>query len=836
MQKNISSALLYFRSKEIMWLMKNSIDWCERIAKHNFEIVGPLTHPFESVHIGNGDIGASINVYSHEIRITLGKSDVWDARYDGRPEEAVLKHDDLIQMMKEKNRDLHSLYLEELETQRSANETDYLFESPAYNRPPYLGSPMPKRAGCIRLYHPGLSNTLVTSSLRLSDGIFESRFSFASGTLLVRTFVERNHNRVWLEVESDGETPWFALIVEKEPDDADATMPLPVIDFENNNWTIGQCIPAGFGIDEFNWFLAPVFPQKGSDIDTHNVEQHAWRLRQYCSLEAGAKTALCVGVATSRDGHGDAREHAIELSMPAEPFNMILESHQNEWANYWNRSSIMLDDEALESAWYRNHFGYGCAMKRGTTPPGSGGNVVMRDSVPWHGDCHMNHNFQKWFCTALPTNQPEWIDVFADFIEDKMPIFEYQAELIFGLEGAYCDLLYFPIMSKEHCHINNLMGRSLALTGWVGQPLWWHWEYMRDKQWLETRAYPYLKKSAQFYYNYMQKYMDDSGDIYPSIRIEEPDWSKDFIGNRNVISDLCMFKKAFDRAISAAEVLGVDEDWQEKWKTMRALVPAIDHDFDENGNGWVALDKYWRQLETNERVDKARHIRWAGGGWIVYPGEYVPGDGDDSLTCALRDMIQKTDLMDPFTSEITGENLYPGVPIIHPISSIIPAIRLGIHEHFDSIRNVILAHRLTYGQTSSYMLSDGDMPKEINGYGGYLWYDWRSVENKYLGVLATTEMLIQSQGGVIRLFPFWPEEKSASFTGLRAIGGFVVSASCKDNILEASFFSEAGVQAHLSWKDKPSVTCDGTLIEVSYSEGIATFETQANKTYVVTNP
>jgi hypothetical protein len=43
-----------------------------------------------------------------------------------------------------------------------------------------------------------------------------------------------------------------------------------------------------------------------------------------------------------------------------------------------------------------------------------------------------------------------------------------------------------------------------------------------------------------------------------------------------------------------------------------------------------------------------------------------------------------------------------------------------------------------------------------------------------------SEMLMQSVGDIIRVFPAWPKDKNASITDLRAQGGFLVSAEQKD--------------------------------------------------------
>lgn len=808
----------------------------EKIRQHAFEIKGVLTHPFEALHMGNGDLGASVNLYSHEIKITLAKTDVWDARYDGNPEKWTLKHDDLIAMMKEKNRDLLCPF-PNLDGQRG---DDYHFETPAYGFLPYVCGPGPKRVGAIRLYHPGLSNTKVQSRLEILTGILTTTFHFSDSMLIVRTFLHKTENVIWMEVEAVGPAPWFALIIEKEPDDTDRTIPLPDITREGTHiGGISQHIPAGFGIDDFRWDMVGMFPEATSDgcVDSLAPETHAFKLRQYCSLKENEKVQFCVAITTTRDGEGDSFDRAVDmLKANIGRYEEKKRSHSIQWKRFWAVSGIELDDKALEATWYRNHFHYECALRRGATTLGIGGNTVITDYTPWHGDCHMNHNFQKWYVTAFPTNHPEWIDIYADFIEQKMPVFEYQAELIFGLEGVYCDSIYFPIMIKEQCNVNNYIGRALALTGWLGQPLWWHWEYMRDKEWLKNRAYPYLKKAAQFYWRYLEKYQDESGDIYPSIRIEEPGWVKGFKSNRNVISDLVMFKKTFERAIAAAEVLGLDEDWRKKWAKGITRVPSIEFGWDGE-EAWIALDKFFHELEPGERGDHTRYDRWGGGGWAIFPGEYITGYDDDELTRAYKDVLERTDLLNPFYSVTNQKNMYRGVPLVHPISSVLPSIRLGLDAKFDDIREIILTHRMPSGQSCSYQMSTGKIPKEVYGYYGFLWYDWRSVENKYVGVIATTEMLLQSHGEILRLFPMWPKGKEAAFSKLRARGGFIVSGrQDRTGQITAYIESVADGTCCIGAPTSVSVASQGVPIAVQPGEESVSFYAKKGMVYEVVIP
>ena len=55
------------------------------------------------------------------------------------------------------------------------------------------------------------------------------------------------------------------------------------------------------------------------------------------------------------------------------------------------------------------------------------------------------------------------------------------------------------------------------------------------------------------------------------------------------------------------------------------------------------------------------------------------------------------------------------------------------------------------------------------GHGYYLAESWA-----FAGL--TAELLLQSVGDIIRVFPAWPQEQDAKFANLRAQGGFLVSA------------------------------------------------------------
>ena len=54
----------------------------------------------------------------------------------------------------------------------------------------------------------------------------------------------------------------------------------------------------------------------------------------------------------------------------------------------------------------------------------------------------------------------------------------------------------------------------------------------------------------------------------------------------------------------------------------------------------------------------------------------------------------------------------------------------------------------------------------------------QGLQTEGLGIIAPIqEMLLQSWDGILRIFPYWPDDREARFEGLRARGAFLVSAA-----------------------------------------------------------
>ena len=768
---------------------------------------GPLTNPYESMIIGNGDIAVTAQMFSHQLVLQMGKGDVWDSRVDDITQDQLLTHDKLVEVN---------------------GEADGLFDFNRAHSSNYTGwskcGPTPKPAGQIIISHPGLSNTKVSGRVDISTGILTVEYGFPKGVLEIEVFVHKEKNLILSKYTAKGDIPWFTVVLEKRPDYVDAEIPDPVISRSKTNerqWAISQTINEKYDVPDFSWHLAGFFQ------DSYVIP---WRyaLEQRLTLDDGKSTAVAVAIATDRDGKENSLERAFGLSNfeGTTWYEQEKATHIKGWDTFWAASSIEMQDKELEALWYRTMFGFACHLNPKAQAPGLNANIPIYDFSAWNGDYTWNHNVQKWYFPAMATNHPEWYETLANLIDQHIPVFEHLAKQVFDLDGLYVDLHTVPFAPPERALSYATFGRALSHAGWFSQLLYQHYEFTNDADWLRDNAYTFLSGVADFYANYMDKYQGKDNVIFPSMLLEDTDqWEKGFPEGKNVQTDLILFKKAFESAIRASEILGIDADKRKRWKQKLNRVPEIEYGW-KDGRGWYAIYKDWENVwpDFDKYIHHLQTSRWGCSGWAVFPGEHIEGDEQTGLALALRDVLKGTDLLGlPSRTRQLGT--------FHGESNFLPFIRMGIMEKYDDLRTLLLYHRFASGQFSPFATGEDVFIRTSTV------KSWRIVENQYFPILGITEMLLQSQGGVIRLFPYWPMEQSASFDGFRARGGFSVSASWNPaSGMTAKITSLNGNQCRIRWEgDKlPVIKHNGKPVSVSRKGRDIVFKTAPQAEYELT--
>jgi hypothetical protein len=792
------------------------------------EFDGCITNAHEAPVIGNGDLAACVLVFQNELRLQLGKNDIWDARFDFNTAKAIYPQEKLIRASRDygfRLENLKPVWDKTPPPDMAWPDDDQGFKESI--------NPCPKPAGWLRVLHSGISSTKIHTRIDIVRGLVTSRWTFdnvwhSPGTLTVEAFIDRDANVARVRVSRQGNVGRVMLVIEKPPDALDPSIPPPAVELLNDDTgVISQTIPGGSDIAAFTWHLAGAFAARILGQEVGRVERHVHRLSQPCLPNNNAGFIdLCVGVATDRDGPGSSDDRAISLARDARniPWDSALQKQEESWSSFWAKSGIQLQDKALEAAWHRDLFALACHIPH--TPhaqaPGLCANVVGYEKSPWHGLYTVNMNIQKMFIASLPSNHPEWIDSYAHWLQQMTPGFEEICRLTFGFEGVYSPHMVLPYVPAHHQFATNTCGRSLGMTGWHGEPLWRHWEHTRDIHFLRHQAYPYLKRAACFYLDYLARFSDDSGDYFPTMNLEMPPWTRGFRHNRDCYMDVILSRAALMRALDAAQVLGVDQSLQSRWLQAINRFRPLRHERAPDGTPWIAQDKN-DSPPTQPGWQHKRENRWSivAAAWSVFPGEYVAGDElpDEPGGPFARDA---RDLM----RQANWATLHPEVTWIHHWWCAIPALRMGLPDAFDHTRQLILKERYPAGhaRTTHWINMQPDA--------------WRCPEDNYLGVAATTEMLLQSHGGVLRLFPCWPRDQSASFWGLSARGGFEVDSTwnASKGLGKTRILSRADVTCRLRWENPtlPDVTCNEQPVKAIRSGRDMVFETQKGFTYWIT--
>jgi hypothetical protein len=794
--------------------------------------MGLLTNPQEGLVLGNGDLGANVQILSHELKLNLGKNDVWDVRY-GSPTttgDVVITHDELIRHVRE----------------NGEVSAAFLFKQGKPGDPDIFYSPL--RVGAIRIVHPGWSETSVNSKVEIDRGTMEVKYAFPTGILRINAFIHREKNIVVLRTSADGKVPWFSIIIERDPGRWNRALPPLEVKHEQGFFKgiLTQTILGSYEVDPFTWHVAASFPDEvqlaaasgaGAVVSEGAVSSHVrregWSLKQDVVLQDGASLTFVAAVTTDTDGPKPAEARAVELAGDGggNRFHKELGTHEAAWADFWASSDIRIEDNELEAFWYRGLYSFACHLRPGAQAPGLAANIPISDRSAWHGKYTWNHNVQKWYFPNLPVNHPEWHDVLAELIEEQMPTFRHLAQTVFGLEGVYCDLSGRPRETPSQATTHPVVGRALCHTGWLSAQLFQHFEFTGNREWLQTQAYPYIREAAQFYAAYLDKYQGEDLVIYPSMRLEDlwterkhNAWGTNFLGNKNVSTDLIYFRKAFEAAITSSEVLELDPGERKRWLEHLERVPDIVYGW-RDGKGWYAICEDWEKVwpDFEKYLDHVRHSRWGCQAFPVFPGEYIDGDEEEGLAPVIRDIMTEVDLLRlrPRTTTLGA---------FHGEATVLPFIRLGIMEKFEDIRSLMLGHQYPSGQFSAWESRSGKYVRTP-----YL-ETWRLIENQYMQILGITEMLMQSQGGIIRLFPYWPEDKEAAFRDLRARGAFLVSAEhAPEAPMKAIIHSLNGNPCHLRWQEAgtPKVSQNGKPVVFVVEGRDLIFDTEPGVVYEI---
>jgi alpha-L-fucosidase 2 len=443
-------------------------------------------------------------------------------------------------------------------------------------------------------------------------------------------------------------------------------------------------------------------------------------------LKPGVPVTIATAIVSDLNAK-DFQKAAVDRVAGLQPDDMkkLSASHRKWWADYWARSFIEIPDKQIEKHWYGALYILGSCSRAGSVAPGLFGNWVTTGKPAWHGDFHLNYDFESPYYIAFSSNHPDLTLPYYQAITESIPNGLAMAQR-HGWKGVHFPVCIGPWGLSPENPDGDWGQRSDA--AYAALDFIWYWQYTQDDAWLKRTGYPYLREVAAFWDDYLK--FENGRYVDPNDSIQEGTGDD----TNNVLS-LGLIRTLYKNMIPMSVELGVDADKRAKWQDI------LDHlsDFPVQQRDGKTVFRY---AETGMAWNDSNTL----GIQHIFPAGAIGLDSDPKLLEISRNMIDEMNRWvdnNGFSSWFTACARVGYDPKI-----ILAKLRASCDQH--SLPNLLLS------------------------FGGV---------EECGGFLVINEMLLQSHEGVIRFFPCWPKDQDARFGNLRAVGAFLISAELKHGVV-----------------------------------------------------
>ena len=777
--------------------------------------------------LGNGDLSVSVYQSADRVIWRFGKGDVWDRRLDLSDDPKPAHIDEIA----------HGIQVEgwkcgpyggPVEATRGTKDPQRMHElcqgaPPSYKQRPY---PCPKPVGELAMHLPAdLTGLEIRQRLVIEEARLEITCTWPCGVSIhVECFIPPSANVLvvrwkvdnWNDQTRMGNKPpvWFSLYRWADPtiqefaarffadcrhdafracSSPKATpLPPPAVRQEDGLPFVEQAFPPDPLFQEgFRCLMVPFAPDVAIEpVDMAAVGEARLHLLPRAESTEGR---LVVAVATTSDEGGPVAEaQRIRALLADRPADLIADwaaQTRQAAAEFWSKSRLRVADPLLENLWYETLHARRCAYRRGTVPPGLFLPSTVQDYSHWHGDYHMNYNFQQPFWGDYTSNHVELGDAYFDGVAFMLPIGRKIARDYYNCRGVFFQLTAYPIQAEDDPLGIAPMGRMAYMTGWTMNQYWWRYLYTMDEEWLRSSGYPVIRDAALFYTDFLKKGADGLYHAFPSNQGEDgfSGDPKDYTDRPQVMQHIRYCLRA---AIRASEVLQVDDELRSQWRD------RLEHCAGDDGKPPLELEGL------------AKHCH------EVNPPEFSFG----------RPYHPQPESHDGRPWPPAGDGLLTWYFGQYPVATM-GRLRTGAFiadRDLPVFRELIRRWRHPNGLLWAMSVAD---------------YGHAGAWTESLGVIAPLqEMMLQSWDGALRIFPAWPKDLDARFENFRAQGAFLVNAAwSKGKVTELEVLSGKGglCSLYVPWPTGMKVTSQaGQEIAISpLSDGRAVFPTDAGMKY-----
>jgi alpha-L-fucosidase 2 len=677
----------------------------------------------EAIPLGNGMLGELVWQNGKKLRLSLDRADLWDLRPMPNLNKPEWKYSWVYEQWKKDN---------------------YKAVQEAFDRP-YDELPAPSKI-------PGAAIEFDISKLG----------EIRSVTLDVKTALcevkWRNGARLLTFVHGSELCGWYRF--ENLPSEVNPELIAPAYSRKGDDKAVEMSF---YDLDRLGYRQGEISPAENS----LTYRQEGWAGFKYMVYLAWEKRKTsqegCWSISSEFPGWEKKTEaDKVVKSTIGSGFDKSFKTHVAWWKKFWSASSITIPDTILEKQWYLEMYKFGSAARKGA-PPISLQAVWTADNgklPPWKGDFHNDLNTQLSYWPAYSSNHLDLEEGFIDWLYNNKEIFKEYTKQYFGKNGLNVPGVATLTGQPMGGWIQYSFGPTVS--AWLSHHFYLHWRYTMDREFLEQKAYPWIRDVAVFLDEISTKGENGKRKLPISSSPEIFDNSAKAWFPEISNFDLALIRWTFEKAAGLADELSLKNE-AEKWRKILSEWPEFTID-SQTGLMFAPGVPY---------IESHRHFSHLMAFHPLGLIDYSKGENDKQIIDkTLKNLIAiGPDLWCGYSYSWLG-NLYA---------------RTGKGE---KAAEALRTFATCFCLPNSFHVN-GDQTK--SGKSKFTYRPF-TLEGNFAFASGLQEMLIQSHTGDVRIFPAIPENwKDASFENLRTEGAFLVSAVRKNSrVVSFRIFSEKG--------------------------------------------
>ncbi len=449
----------------------------------------------------------------------------------------------------------------------------------------------------------------------------------------------------------------------------------------------------------------------------------------------------------------------------------LVDAHERHWAEYHARSWVSVPESEVQALWFAEITKLGAALRADGPPLGLQGPWSPDGRMPpWGGDLHHNVNVQLSYAPVHVTNHGELAESLHRFVRNALPVWRDLCAALFGIEG-----LFVPSATDDdgRCRYEwAMVNLALSSGPWLAHVVHSAWLHSGDVALRDEVVVPLMEGVAAPLTTLLTEGPDGrlhlprcySPELVPAGGAA---WGPD------ATIDLALLRWLFDALADVLDEGGRDgAGWRDRASRLASL-PT------DAGTGVIGsvLTGRGGGLRVRTDVSLDRSHRHHSHLLPIHPLRQMTAHSADART---RQVVDAS--VDNLMLAGSGEWVGFSVPWASSIAAHAgrPDVALGYLRDY--------AERWVGPSTFHVQCSArGLAPTVWNQLGAAMGGDALSLEAGFAFVAAVCDLLVQDHDGVVRLAPAVPEAwGDVAFAGLRAAGGWEVSARIVDRVVVAA--------------------------------------------------